>query len=828
MGFKKYDIMKQLLISLVSITILIPVSCVSRSGKKVDDEKKEQVKQSITYTSPRNDTQLFSLLNLDFPGMEEVKKNVGQGELEKAKAAYLDFRRSKSQAKWDIDPSDKPVRPAEKSYPEADRIMKHLIEPSMSAPEAFIGDDINWEFNPVEPTEPYFTKEWTWCNLNRMPFWNTLGRAYWQTLNEKYAREWVSQMADWVEDNPVPLDQGAGSTLTWRTIESGIRMAGSWMNAYFYFLNSPEFTTDANATFVKGVIEHAQRLEKITIDYPERSGNWVTMECNGLGTIGILFPELKNSGEIIKVAFDRLNAELDKQVYPDGAQVELTPGYHQVSRSNFMELAKLAQMNNVPLPVDYLAKLKKMYEFNLFLMDPSGLLPPFNDAGRTRVASSLMEAYDIWKDETFLFGATLGKEGRKPDFDSYFFNYAGYYVMRSGWDLKDNCLYFDAGPVGYGHEHEDMLNLYLYSKGNILLTEPGSYSYDLSEWRRFALSTPSHNTILVDGKEQHRADIPESRLIKEPLKNPWATNPLFDYGAGTYTSGYQENRYKPVQYMPKEYVGDKDTSVSHTRHVIFLKPYYYVAVDFLEGTGNHTYDAHFHLDAPDAVIDETTMSVRTLRTDSVQLALFPMNTENLKVKIVKGQENPILGWMPGQKRPIPTIVYSKTGEAPVRFSTFIYPYYFKYPDVSYSKILDRQDDLWREDISTPYEKVSLVIRKNSDKRPAVIETRNDPAFETNAEVIVSRKPAGKDQEYLGFYSISEFRDKMLSLKLGRTSSMVIVRGNGNELMVYNPEESDVEARFTLPVRKKITLPSKKWIKISASGIETLDETISLF
>ena len=814
-----------------SLHIVIPLifalvtSCTSGSNKKVTNEQKKVIS---TYLSPREDTIFFSLLNLDFPGMEEVKERIEKGDPENAKAAYLDFRRNKSRAKWDINPSDKPDKPSERTYPQADRIMKHLIEPSMSAPEAFIGEDINWEFNPVVATEPHFTKEWTWCNLNRMPFWNTLGTAYWKTLDEKYAVEWIDQMVDWVEDNPVPLEEGPSSTLTWRTIESGIRMAGSWMNAYYYFLNSPSFTPDAHATFIKGVMEHSQRLEKITRDFPERSGNWVTMECNGLGTIGILFPEFKNSDEIIKVAFDKLNDELDKQVYPDGAQVELTPGYHQVSRSNFMELAKLAQINDVPLPGEYLAKLKKMYEFNLYLMDPGGILPPFNDAGPTRTASSLREGYEIWKDEQFLFGATLGKEGTKPPFDSYFFNYAGYYVMRSGWNYNDNCLYFDAGPVGYGHEHEDMLNLYLYSAGRILLTEPGTYSYDLSKWRRYILSTPSHNTIIVDGKEQHRGDMPESRFISEPLKNPWLTSPLFDYGSGTYSSGYQENKYKAVQYMPREYIGEKDTTIKHTRHVVFLRPFYYVAVDLLEGSGKHTYDAHFHLDAPDAAIDQTTMSVRTLREDSVQLALFPMDLDNLQAKIVKGQEEPVLGWLPGKKRMIPTVVYTKTEEAPATFSTLIYPYFNVSPDISYSKIPDGNNDLWGENINTPFEEISLIIRKNGKNRPVEIETGNHPAFITDSKVIILRKPAGKNQEYAGFYNISEFRDKTLSFTLLRVSSLVIVRENEKELMIYNPDNTDIEARFSLPIRKRVTLPVKKWVTVSVSGIEELNEQINLF
>lgn len=813
--------MKHLSITFISLSILLSVSCSSKSGDKTQDEK------VISYININNDSSFFSLLNLDFPGMKEVRKCVKRGDLEKAKAAYLKFRREKSIVKWNINPADKPVKADSSSYRPAERIMNHLYEPSMSAPEAFLGTDINWEFNPVDPKEPHFTKEWTWCNLNRMPFWNTLGRAYWSTLDKKYAREWVEQMIDWVEDNPVPMDASPSGTLTWRTIESGIRMSGSWMNAYYYFLNSSSFTPDANINFVKGVIEHGQRLEKTTVDFPERSGNWVTMECNGLGTVGILFPELKKATDYRNVAFERLNRELEIQVYPDGAEVELTPSYHQVSRSNFMELAKLAQLNAIALPEGYLDKLKKMYSFNLNLMDPSGILPPFNDAGPTRTSSSLKEAYDIWEDEEFLYGSTRGKEGKKPGFDSYYFSWAGYYVMRSGWEYSDNCLYFDAGPVGYGHEHEDMLNMYLYSHGKILLTEPGTYSYDLSEWRKYILSTPAHNTIIVDGKEQHRADIPGSRLIKEPFKNPWVNSPLFDYGRGRYSSGYQENKYVAIQYQPREYVGAKDTSVSHTRHVIFLKPFYYIAVDFLEGKGLHTYDAHFHLDAPDAKINKATMAVNTLRSDSVQLGLFPMDVEGLKVRIAKGQGKPILGWLPRERRPIPTIVYSKKAEAPATFSTFLYPYLMDEPKISYRKIMATDKNIWGESIMTPYESVSLIIRRNEEKDKLNIESEIVPSFSANADLILIRKPKDKKTDYFGFYNISEFKEGNLSFGLASPSSILMVKRD-NKLLFYNTQVEGVEIKFSVPFEKSFILPLNKWVEITSSGMEESREIISLF
>ena len=524
---------------------------------------------------------------------------------------------------------------------------------------------------------------------------------------------------------------------------------------------------------------------------------------------------------------------MDKQVYPDGAEVELTPHYHQVSLYNFMRLSKLALNNNITLPSGYIQKMKKMFEFNLYLMDPSGFVPPFNDAGRQSIISSayevsgLMEAYDIWKDEKFLFGATLGREGAKPEFDSYYFNWAGYYVMRSGWNHDDNCLYFDAGPVGSGHEHEDMLNLYLYSRGKILLTE-GSYTYDKSEWRKFAITTPAHNTIMVDGKEQHRADISESRILKEPLKNPWISTFVFDYGSGTYSYGYQETKYVPVQYKPVQYIGLKDTSVSHTRTVIFLKPYYYVAVDFLEGKGLHRYESHFNLDAPDAKINEITKDIQTLRTDSVQLGLYPMDTDNMDVKIVKGQVDPILGWLPNEKRAIPTVVFSKNEEAPAIFSTFIYPYSISEPEVSYSMISTGNKNIWGKKIITPHETFAVVINREKERTSIGIETGVSDPLTADANLIVIRKPKNQNKEYLGFYDISEFKDNLLAFNLPVATSLVIIREGKGSLLMFNPQGKEVKVNFSLPLNKKITLRAKSWITISSSGISEYNEPVSLF
>ncbi len=83
--------------------------------------------------------------------------------------------------------------------------------------------------------------------------------------------------------------------------------------------------------------------------------------------------------------------------------------------------------------------------------------------------------------------------------------YAGYFVMRSGWET-DASYYavLDAGPLGYGHVHQDKLNLVVWAWGRELLFDGGGGSYERSKWRAYATDTFGHNTVLVDGKPQRR------------------------------------------------------------------------------------------------------------------------------------------------------------------------------------------------------------------------------------------------------------------------------------------------------------------------------------
>ena len=93
--------------------------------------------------------------------------------------------------------------------------------------------------------------------------------------------------------------------------------------------------------------------------------------------------------------------------------------------------------------------------------------------------------------------------------------------------------------------------------GKELLFDPGKYPYDQSEWRRFSINTPSHNTAIVDGKWQYREKVIPKKYY--PVDNVFCTTPLFDYVSSSYTDGYVTNVYEPQKgYQPHDPKGNRN------------------------------------------------------------------------------------------------------------------------------------------------------------------------------------------------------------------------------------------------------------------------------
>ena len=616
------------------------------------------------------DEALLAALDLGTPGLEAVKRAGDAGDTKggiKALAAYL---RARTSVPWTVAPTVADHSAVSWNKEAAEDAVAGKIR-VVTILHTFPGGDIDWLFNKTvaDPGLPD-NNEWQW-QLNRMHWWSHLGRAYQATGDERYAQAWVRQLRKWIEQCPPPAKQQNGAGSPWRTIESGIRMSGAWPDAYHRFLRSSSFTDDDVAAYLKTVLAHARYLKESST-----RGNWLTMEMSGLYTVGALFPEFKEAKAWRTFAADKLYQEMATQFLPDGAQVELTPGYHNVALDNVLRLFRVAQRvgRTGELPGDYVARMERAFGYNLHLMTPDRNLPRFNDSWPTDVPARMAEAAALFPGRAdFAWAATNGEKGAPPKQASTALPYAGYFVMRSGWEPTANYAVFDAGPLGYGHVHQDKLNLVVWAWGRELLFDGGGGSYERSKWRAYATDTFSHNTILVDGKPQRRQTKDrEANVSRTPIDAGWQSAATHDFARGVYEEGYGTEDSRPV---------------AHTRRVLFLKPDaqggapVFVVADTLapKDGAAHTYQARWHLLTTQTRRDPATGIVATTDGGQANLAVVPLLAEGVEVRAASAQTEPeLLGWhvrkdMDPQYVPATTVLHTRRGAGVQRFLTLLVP-----------------------------------------------------------------------------------------------------------------------------------------------------------
>lgn len=609
-------------------------------------------------TGPRlTDAELLDALDLRFPGLETAAQAAAAQEPEKALSELARFLRQRHEP---FDFGQKRPRHPNYNRAPADEVLQHQFTVG-GIPHRFEGA-IDWSFNPTTVTGSAYAAdhEWTW-QFNRHGDWSTLAAAYAATGDEKYTREFADELKSWLRDCPVPQGKAwQGPTSPWRTIECGIRTAGSWATAFTVFRSAPAVSDRLLLDWLKSWIEHGRYLHA----HPT-GRNWLTMEMNGLYHIGTLIPFAKEATSWRQDAAQRLRKELDVQVYPDGAQDELSPGYHNVALRNMLGIPRLASTYGHTLPPDYVASLEKMFAYNLWAMTPNRSLPHWNDSWDVDVPDLLAEGASLFPHRRdFLWVATDGQQGVPPDHLSHLFPWAGQVVLRSGWDRNALYLGFEVGPFGTGHQHEDKLGLVLFAFGRALLVEGGSYAYDASKWRRYVLGSAAHNVVLVDGAGQNRGARRETRLATQPQEFGFKTTDRFDCARGVYEDGFGGG-----------------IQARHVREVLFPKPEgVFIVRDQLDAPDDrdHLFEALWHLDAP-ALLEQPSDGIYETRHDhGPNLRVIAQADEGLRCRVVKGQEEPVVqGWIPlehGRRgvRPIPCLIHARTGRT-VQFLTVLQP-----------------------------------------------------------------------------------------------------------------------------------------------------------
>ncbi|MBD0835405.1 DUF4962 domain-containing protein [Aestuariibaculum suncheonense] len=160
--------------------------------------------------------------------------------------------------------------------------------------------------------------------------------------------------------------------------------------------------------------------------------------------------------------------------------------------------------------------------------------------------------------------------------------------MRSGWDGNESLSMFKCGtwigkrgaseytydPYG-GHTHPDVGTFQIFSHGDWLITSPG-YS-----WGR----TIYQNTLVVNGKGQ----IGEGRWFNGTDYAQASEQPSIVYS-------HSEEDYDYVIGNAKPAYKSETNLTSYYRHILYLKPDYWIIADEVTASSPSLFDFYFHSD----------------------------------------------------------------------------------------------------------------------------------------------------------------------------------------------------------------------------------------
>jgi len=637
---------------------------------------------------------VMEALDLENPSLADVRRACDSRRYDLAVAEMIKHFKSRESPRFFFDPEDRGLYQrllrdwfsdqVSTLVEHADRICQHKFDIFGSSAVEF-GDEVNWHIDPstgrdwhrghwsridIRGADRVGDVKFTW-ELNRHQFFFVLGRAYWFTGDQKYAREFASLVRGWIDANPPETGVNWYSNL-----EIAIRLI-SWVWAYYYFLDSPYFGDDLHFDFLRTILQSCQHITR-DFQYSLRSmkNNHVIGDATALAFAGIMFPEFRQSKLWRDTYIDILYRELDRQVYNDGTDFEQSISYHRFVLYFYLLLFRIMQINGYDVPAGFAQKLEKMVEFLMYVMKPDKTMPHVGDCDDARVlrlsndelsdlTSTLSTGAVLFRRGDFKWAAGrlseetfwLNGEESPKIFDSLAeftpptlsrrFRDGGYYVMRTDWDADARYLLFKCGKHA-NHGHADSLHVEMYCNGKSYLRDCGTYTYNGPlEWRTFFRSTQAHNTVVVDGESQ---SIPYRvfRWLKTARSsaNTWVASRNFDYVDAEH-DGY--SRYKDP--------------VIHRRAVLFVKPEYWVIVDRLTGHGKHSVELLFHTPR-----GEHRLNKETKVFQMQGLAIVPVTLDDIDVSLREGWFSPCYG----TKEPSVTVAYKFTGDLPRIIATVLF------------------------------------------------------------------------------------------------------------------------------------------------------------
>ncbi len=332
--------------------------------------------------------------------------------------------------------------------------------------------------------------------------------------------EWVfSEMDSWIRMNPINCGPNFRCSQ-----EISLRVF-NWLGALQFYRNKPGLTEERWSRYYYYMYWQMHHVwENIEFSRIAVRNNHAITETLALYIFGTLFPDAPDAAKWKTKGKAWFEEEIGYQIYPDGSYLQFSMNYHRV----VVQLLTLAirfseKQGDSFKPVVY-QRADKTLRFLQFFQDPvSGQLPnygandgalffQFTDLPYRHYSSQLnalhaaLHGQDIagspHTEEAQWFG--YPKKALLPEIASIpeklqVFGSGGF----AGVKEKDTLTFFRSGTHKDRPSQADNHHVDLWFEGENILCDAGSYKYNAGEEDiRFFFGTRSHNTVMIDSKDQ--------------------------------------------------------------------------------------------------------------------------------------------------------------------------------------------------------------------------------------------------------------------------------------------------------------------------------------
>lgn len=347
----------------------------------------------------------------------------------------------------------------------------------------------------------------------------------------------------------------------------------------------------------------------------------------GLLALGKSLPFLANSESASSFAIMKIKSMLGDHFSEDFLHKEHSPMYH-IFMTNYLSI--LLDSGFMADSDSFVGLAQGAIEAAAWFAMPNGMILPFGDT--PNIPSAERTNFKLYTNKS----KVVSPPGIK------YFASGGLALHSHHSDKKGATGYlaFNGAFHSRQHKHADDFNIQLFSNGESILSDPGTftYQYDLPN-RMYIESTRAHNCLEIDGLNysRFRQDAFGNCIQSVDVMGDFVLINAEVIRKRLVSSSIPNNQVKMSDAV--------DVEITHRRKIIYLPDNFMLVVDVMDSAQSHTYRQWFQINPELLLKDDETEFFLTNSNGRTVARIIPLSPPEGITEIHSGVTVPRMqGW----------------------------------------------------------------------------------------------------------------------------------------------------------------------------------------